>query len=187
MVGGKIVNMRILILLFLLTISPNLYAFCKDVQCTDYFNAVQKKILELYEPWDSEHGVTGYFRFISLELKHINDDDTKDIIIKYGLPGHNYDNVEIYIVKRKKDELELSKVFSSSFYPNFRNFPYDERMDITNGYQDFKFEMYFEDYICKFNDNKFKYMCYRITNHTEENLVKCVDSEIDLTYYDNSC
>ena len=30
-------------------------------------------------------------------------------------------------------------------------------------------------------------MCYRITNHTEENLVKCVDSEIDLTYYDNSC
>ena len=179
--------MRILILLFLLTISPNLYAFCKDVQCTDYFNAVQKKILELYEPWESEHGVTGYFHFISLELKHINDDDTKDIIIKYGLPGHNYDNVEIYIVKRKKDELELSKVFSSSFYPNFRNYPYDDRIGNTNGYLDFEFEMYFDKYICKFKNSKGKYKCYQVTNNREDNLNKCVDSKIDLTYYDKYC
>ena len=175
--------MRILFFLILLTISTNLYAFCKNVQCTDYFNAVQKKILELYEPWESEDGVTGNFRFISLELKYINDDDTKDIIIKYGLPGHNYDNVEIYIVKRKKNELELSEVFSSSFYPNFRNYPYDERISNTNGYLDFQFEMYFEKYICKFKNSKDRYKCYQVTNNREDDLKKCVDSELDMTYF----
>ena len=179
--------MRILILLILLTISPNLYAFCKDVQCTDYFNAIQKKILQLYEPWEDEDGVTGNFQFISLELIQLNEDIVEDVIIKYRLPGHNYPVVKIYIVKMKNYEIEFIEVHSSSFYPNFRNFPYDDRMGTTNGYQDFKFEMYFEDHLCKFNDNKFKYKCYRITNHTEENLVKCVDSEIDLTYYDKYC
>ena len=176
--------MRIIILLILLTVSTNLYAFCKDVQCTDYFDAVQKKLIELYKPLADEHGVTGVFKFISLELKHINDDDFEDVIMTYRLPGFHHSFVSIYIIERKNNHaIEFLEVSRSSFYPNFRNFPYDERMGITNGYQDFKFEMYFEDHLCKFDNNKFKYKCYQVTNNTEENLNKCVDSEINLTYY----
>ena len=111
--------MRIIILLILLTVSTNLYAFCKDVQCTDYFDAVQKKLIELYEPLVDEHGVTGVFKFISLELKLINDDDFEDVIIKY-----EGDEIEIgfkskYILEmvNQLENEEISLKFNDSSSP----------------------------------------------------------------------
>ena len=189
--------MRILLLL-LIFISFNLKAEIKEPNYSftfeildsfkndlpiGYYKAIKDEIINLYQPFADEDGITGIFSLLDLELKNINEDNIIDIVIKYHFPGNRMSVYYVYIVRKPSPpfSFELINVDTTSFYPEF----IDTR---TYSFLDYKTEMYFEEYICKFNPNKINYKCYQITNIREDSdLNKCKNTELNITYYDTLC